>query len=81
MAARDRPLLQIASWASRRSGQIWTGVLKGVVLRRVGKALRAVWMVRVMGDMRIRSGVLFCGRVIWLVVEWPRGVRGASGYG
>lgn len=72
-------MLQIASWASRRSGQTWTFVVAGNAVTMDGKAFMAVWMVRVMGEMRIRSRVV--GRVICLVVACPAGVRAGSRWG
>lgn len=83
---RGEPMLHTAWWASRREGQIWTsgffwsGSCEVVVVvgeeRREGKALSAVCRVRVMGEMRMRSGVK--GRVICCVAMWPASVRGGS---
>lgn len=52
--------------------------ISGEELKIEGKAFVAVWMVRVMGEKRIRSGVVPPGRVICAVVVWPSGVRGGS---
>lgn len=75
ISAREMPLLQVASWSSRRSGQICTSVLLETEPMD-GKAFIAVWMVRVIGEMRMRLGtaeILIC-----LEASCPTSVKGGS---